>query len=258
MISAERIDKFAKSAKESVRRLKGEISLGSGRAAVELYRVAAFATEALERMCLSEPTVFRAIAEKKFSWPVVCSRHSESRERTNRLLNMLNLGGKTGLNFSSAGKGFSYTRPANRIAIYLHALACALQRAPIAEWNGEEYMLLTNVARFSRSPSSPNAFVVAKDDDQEQALENWGQQGVGSRLPPLSRKTAKDWRAALPALFRLVYGNNFDENPLLQELKNDVARSAKTAEGKPGQAGHVRAEILKRVKQAFGSIAALD
>jgi len=77
--------------------------------------------------------------------------------------------------------------------------------------------------------------------------------------PPASvKKTVPEWKAAIPELFRIVYDHDFREHPLLQDLKNSIRGSAKTAEGKPGRPGDVRELMLKRVKQAFGSIAALD
>jgi hypothetical protein len=90
------------------------------------------------------------------------------------------------------------------------------------------------------------------------ALQQWGQEGAGSRLPALSRSTVVKWQAACRELLTLVFGNNLDEHPTFRELKRDVEDSAKTAEKKPGRAGEIRELMRKRVLQALKSIAALD
>ncbi len=65
----------------------------------------------------------------------------------------------------------------------LYNLTCALKRAPIDQWNVYEGLLLGRVGEFSK-----DGRVVSSDARQLTALEVWGQQGAGSRLPPLSRR----------------------------------------------------------------------
>jgi hypothetical protein len=186
----------------------------------------------------------------------MCSPHRESRGRVGRLLTSLKVGAKTNLNLSS-GKTFSYDVPANRVALYLHDLAKALRRAPIDQWDVYEGLLLGQVGRFSYS-ASHKAGAVSSDAEQLSAIEMWGQEGVGSILPPLSKSTASQWAVAMPELFKIVYGEKFDEHPLLQELKRSVSARAKTVYGKAGGPGILRKMMLQAVKQAFRSIAALD
>jgi len=57
-------------------------------------------------------------------------------------------------------------------------------------------------------------------------------------------------------LFRLVYGEEFDEHPHLQQLKHSVMGHAKDVFGKCGS-GVIREAMVKKVLQAVHSIAPL-
>ncbi len=255
MIRDAAITQLAQAAEDNISRVSSATLLGSEHAAIELYNIARFATDKLFFACRMKAAVFRAVAENKFSWPVMLNPHSESMKWTTRWLANLNLGSKTGINLSRAGKGFSYAMPANQIAIYLYELAHALKHAPIAEWSAEQrYLLPRQVSRAS----STKASVATWDKNQIAALQQWGQEGAGSHLPALSKGTAVKWQAACRELLTLVFGNNLDQHPALQELMQDVRGSAKTAELKPGRAGEIRELMRKRVLQSLKSIAALD
>src|SRR4029077_15241454 len=168
----DRISQLAQAAEDNISRVSSESLLGSEHAAIELYNVARFATDKLFFACRMKAAVFRAIAENKFSWPVMLSPHSESIKWTTDWLATLNLGSKTGINLSAAGKGFSYAKPANQIAIYLYELAHALKHAPIPEWSGEQLCLLPR--QISRA-SSIKTSVATWDEKQIAALQQWGQ-----------------------------------------------------------------------------------
>ena len=58
-------------------------------------------------------------------------------------------------------------------------------------------------------------------------------------------------------LFRIVYGEHFDQHPDLQLLKKSVIGHAKDIFGKQGP-GVVRQAMLRKVLQALNSIAPLD
>ena len=192
------------------------------------------------------------IAASKFVWPVLYGPHKEHKEEADRLIKQLRVGVKTGINISSVGKPFSWERPANVIAFNILRLAEALQHAPIPS-GGLSEIAACGVGKTGRSKHR-------YDDNYERqlmALETWGQTGPGSRLPPLSRSTAKQWAKELPAFFRLIFGEEFDKHPNLQELKKDVPDH--DTQGEPLRIGDVRKLMLQRVKQALSSsIAPLD
>jgi hypothetical protein len=106
--------------------------------------------------------------------------------------------------------------------------------------------------------SSGAHYYDAKYKQQLKELEEWGQRGAGKDLPPLSKVTAREWATASKELFKVAYPGDFDQHPYLQELRASVLGHARTVYGKPGGAGIVRAAMLRKVKQAFNSIAALD
>jgi hypothetical protein len=180
------------------------------------------------------------IAQEMVAWPVIFGPHRDFRNRVTELLRELKLGAKTNINYWS-GKSYSHDLSANNFALYLHDLAQHLQRAPIDEWGGYGQLLLDG--RFFNGTSFSDRPVIS-DPQQLRALEAWGQHGEGSVLPPLSKSTAAKWAAAIPELFKIVYGNKFDEHPLLQELKNSVSGRAKTVYRKAGGRGIHRKMML--------------
>src|SRR5215211_4336939 len=80
-----------------------------------------------------------------------------------------------------------------------------------------------------------------KYEKQLRALENWGQEGPGKQLPPLSKETAAQWATATGPFFRIVYGDNFEEHPNLKKLKRSVSLGARDAFGKDNGPGVIRA-----------------
>jgi hypothetical protein len=172
--------------------------------------------------------------------------HPESLERTDGLIKKLGVGAQTGLNLASGKKAFSWlTVPANVVALRLYRLAKSLPRAPRRSWAHNDYRALV-------------ACGLHIGDERYERLEKWRQCGAGKSLPRLSKQTARQWADAGRELFKIVYPGNFEQHPDLQGLKLSVERHAKTWEGKPGGAGIIRAAMLRKVKQAWNSIAALD
>jgi len=220
---------------------------------VELCETATSAAYLLQWLCEDEPGLLTDIAQKMVSWPVMYGPHRDLRNRVTELLRELKLGAKTNINYSS-GKSYSHELPANNFALYLYDLAKHLQHAPIRDWDDYGYLLLDG--RFFNGTADSDQPVIS-DPKQLRALETWGQEGAGSVLPPLLKSTASAWKAAIPDLFRMVYGKKFDEHPVLQELRASVS-GERNADREPGGGGTIRAAMLRKVKQAFTSIAALD
>ena len=145
----DRITQVAKIARNSIAQISEATLLGSEHAAIELYNLARVATETLDFACRMKTALFRAIAKNKFSLPVLLSLHRESISWTIQWLEILNLGRRTGINLSRTGKEFSYTKPANQVAIYLYELAWLQKRVPIDDWNEESLRLLRRECRVS-------------------------------------------------------------------------------------------------------------
>ena len=258
------VEKLGKVARDNTFELYTLAAQGVENAAVELYETAHFATDLLtvlsHHMYLQDSDVVAAIAQEKTSWPVLYSRHSNLKKRADELIEKLQVGAKTSLNLW--GK-FEWEHPANLVARYLLQLARALQRAPVRQWNQQESHLCDFIGRFHKWPLEGGAITYTRERDEKQlrALETWGQTGPGRQLPPLSKSNVKDWAKATPEFFRLVFGDKFDEHPHLEDLKKLVlerAWSERTGERKPGTPGDIREYMLKAVKQALASIAALD
>jgi hypothetical protein len=245
-----KVQKLSQSAKDKICALTSLSAKGDQGAAAELHSTAALATEWLTWQCRKNPALFTGIAQERFSWPIMYNPHRDALKEKAAFIRALKLGTDTHINLSS-GKTFSWEVPANVVALNLHRLARALQRAPINQWALRDYMVLGSVGRLTSDLS-------VSDRKQLKALEEWGQRGAGSLLPPLSKNTAAQWRRATTELFRMVYGENFDEHPDLQELKRSVLLRARDGSGKHGGRGVVRAAMLKAVKQAWPGLAALD
>ena len=208
-----------------------------------LFRLAAFATETLTDLCEKKPEMFSPIAAHQITWPLNTSLHKGLLEKNELLLKKLTLASATGINISKDRRPFSFDAPATRIALEHYRFARAFQRAPMAEWNLDEWMM---------------TFYVCKSFTAErlQKLESWGQNGAGKSLPLLSKSTALQWKREFRAFFRLVHGDHFDECPELKELRDAVFESAKDNEGRVGGAGVVRNRMLAATRQAISSIAA--
>ena len=249
---ATKAQKLSRVAKDSLFALADLAGKGDKGAAAELYSTVTVATDWLSWLSQKKPEIFSPIAARRFVWPVLYGPHKEHKEEADRLINQLRVGVKTGINISSVGKAFSWERPANVIAFSILRLAEALRHAPIPSDGVPE------IAACGVGQTAPGKH---RYDDkyvgQLMALETWGQTGAGSRLPPLSRSTAKQWAKELPAFFRLIFGEEFDKHPKLRELKKAVPDHDK--QGKPLRIGDVRKLMLQRVKQALSSsLAPLD
>jgi len=247
-----RVEKLAKRAKDNAFALAGLAAKSREDAAVELYRTAALITEWLTFLCRKTPALFRAIARNKRSWPVMFSPGRKSVEQNIELIKRLELAENTGINVSS-GKTFSWG-PAHIVAYNLYQLAQDLKRAPTGVWHGFDSIRACGVGRVS-----PNVHMYnAKDEKQLKALEEWGQRSAGRCLPPLSRGTARQWWAAIKELFEIAYPGDFEQHPKLQRLRTLVLPHATPKHAKQGRPGDIRAAMLRKVKQAFNTIAALD
>jgi hypothetical protein len=253
---AERASKshtLSQSAKDDIAKLVSLTQKGVPDAAAELHSTAAFAVELLTWLCETRPELFATIAREKFAWPVMYDPHPERMRENALFIRTLKLGSNTQINLSS-GKTFSWQVPANVIAIQLHGLAQSLQRAPMRSWNTLD---LKHVAECGVGLRSNNTHIYNdKYVKQLKALEKWGQRGAGKGLPPLAKQTAAQWASATKGLFLVAYGENFDDHPRLQELKESVLSRAKDYLGKPGGRGIIRKVMRQAVKQAWHSISA--
>jgi hypothetical protein len=180
--------------------------------------------------------------------------HPENVRENAAFVKSLKLGTQTQVNLCS-GKTFSWRVPANIVAFHLHRLAQSLRRAPMRSWTSRD---LSPMAECRVGWISPSVHIYnEKYKKQLKDLEEWGQRGAGSLLPPLSKNTAPHWARATTELFRIAYGENFDEHPYLQKLKRSVRPRARDSSGNLRR-GEVRAMMRKAVKQAWHSVAALD
>jgi len=249
-----KVQKLSRSAKDKIAALALLASKDMEGAAIGLHSTAARATELLTLLCREKPALFTGIAQENFSWPLMYDPHPEGMRENAAFVESLKLGTQTQVNLSS-GKTFSWRVPANVVAIHLHRAVRSLRRAPMSSWTGRDWISLA-VSDVGCSSSIPNSDEIF--ERQLKALEEWGQRGAGSLLPPLSKNTATQWARATAELFRIAYGDNFEEHPKLQELKRSVLLRAKDGEGHPGGHGVVRAAMLKAIKQAWTCIAAVD
>jgi hypothetical protein len=241
------LEKRARAAKDNAGALVELAATGAPDAAFDLYETAALLTGELTYLCEKNPAQFSAIARDKHLWPLAYGPHPSSVNRANELIKKLQVGAKTSLNLATR-KTFSWDKPANVVAFYLYRLAQSFQRAPMCGWARDDYYALITCSLNMEN----------KYEKTLETLEAWGQHGAGRQLPALSRSTANVWAKATPELFRLVYGEKFDEHPELQKLRESVLNRAKTWDKKPGGPGIIKAAMLRAVKQAFSSIAALD
>jgi hypothetical protein len=247
-----RVEKLAKVAKDNAFALAGLAAKSRQDAAVELYRTAALITEWLTFLCCKNPALFRAIARNKLSWPVMFSPGRKSVEHDIELTKKLELAKNTGINISS-NRTFSWG-PAHVVVFNLYQLAQDLERAPTGVWCGFD-----SIAGCGIGWKSPNEHHYdVKYEKQLKALEEWGQGRAGRCLPPLSRETAPQWWTAIKELFEIAYPGDFEQHPKLQWLRTLVLPHAAPKHAKQGRPGDIRAAMLRKVKQALNTIAALD
>jgi len=77
-VGNDRVKKVAKAAKDNAFALADFAGQGAKNAAIELYETAALITQYLEFICRKNPAQFTAIAQEKFSWPVMYAPHHDS------------------------------------------------------------------------------------------------------------------------------------------------------------------------------------
>jgi hypothetical protein len=240
--------KLYKSAVDKIAALESLINKGAPDAPAELYHTAMVATGVLTRQCEKDAALFTGIAQKEISWPVLYSPHPDQKQKADELVKQLGLGTKTNINLLSLRKRFSWKKPANVVAFRLHQLAQTVCRAPMRSWAMHDFFIVGVCCAGCSSQQFPK---------QCEALERWGQRGAGKRLPPLSKETASQWAEAIKELFPIIYGENFEEHPNLQELRQSVCETAKDAYDNVGGRAAVRKRMHQAVKQAWHSIAAM-
>ena len=172
------------------------------------------------------------------------------------LLRSLRLGTKTNINVADEGKSFSWKTAAIVVAFRLLRLVEAVRREPIPR-DGLAELAMCGVGR---RPDGSTVLMMMHIERQLAALEDWGQHGAGSLLPSLSRgAAAQQWAKETPALFRLVFGADFDQHPKSTRLEGIRCWAALgiLLEELRGP-GVIRQLMLQSVKQAWGSLAALD
>jgi hypothetical protein len=243
-------NKLARAATDSVSRLADLAATGAKDAASCLHETAVQTTQLLAAMCDRQPDIFSAIAQEERFWPVLYGPHRELKEMVDKLIKKLKVGVKTGLNLES-GKTFSWNVPANAVAYSVYQLAQSLRRAPMREWSYRDFYAGVTAGIGGVSSEDPSY------RKRWENLEAWGQTGPGRQLPPLSTGAAKEWAKATPKLFRLAYGDNFDEHPWLQGLRKSVEAHAKPRHADSTRPGDIKQAMLKAVKQAWSSIASL-
>jgi len=244
-----------RTAKDKIAKLVELTNTGCHDAAIELHSTAAFAVELLTWCCKKNPELFIPIARKKFSWPVLYSPHPEMVRENAAFMRGMMLGKNTQINLSS-GKTFSWQVPANVVVFNLYRLAKNLRRAPMSSWTSRDHFPLAWCG-VGRTSSGGHCYD-EKYRGQLKSLERWGQRGAGKQLPELSKETAGQWASATVELFRIAFGEDFENHPNLQELKRSVLLRARDAYGRQGGRGVVRKMMLQAVRQAWRSIAALD
>lgn len=217
---------------------------GDQEAALELFRLAAWATENLTAWCEAKPEMFSPIAAAQIAWPAMHTLHRGLVRKNNALLKRLKLASNTNINISDKGKAFSFDTPAVQVALDHYKLARILRRAPMSEWDTDEWVTVYSICHYSA--------------DRLCAWQSWGQSGVGKSLPPLSRDTASQWKKVFPEFFRLIHGEDFDQCVKLESLRDSVLPSAKDGSNKAGGRGTVRKLMLQVVRQAIDSIAAVQ
>jgi len=244
--------KIAREAVRPIQRLLELIGNGDAGAAAEFFMLTAAATEHLMRLCEAKPHLFSPIAADQITWPAMTSLHRGFLEKNEALLKKLKLASNTGINISKKRSRFSLDAISTLTALQHYQLAQVLRRAPMAEWTVDERILVYGICFFRRFDYASGQF----DPAWLHRLEQWGQQGAGKSLPPLSRATVPEWQREFRAFFKLIHGDKCDGCLELKDLRDSVTGSAKDNYKRAGGAGVVRERMLKVVIQAISGIAA--
>jgi hypothetical protein len=242
------VTEIAKSVRALINHIAISVANGDKLAALELYKIVSRGTACLNFLALRRPHLFSPIAKSKMSWPLFWGPHPEQINTNKEIASWLKLGSGFGINFSQPGKIFSLHVPANEVAIHLLRLAQSLRSPPIDDWNKYDWMLLGPIGDLEDG--------VLRNAQQVDELQAWGRRAQ-KILPQLSRATVREWKSPMRELFRIVYGEKFDQHSDLQDLKKSVIGHAKDVFGKQGP-GVIRKAMLSKVLQALKSIAPLD
>ena len=212
-------------------------------AALALYRLTSLGIGSLEVLTLFHDVVYKVAKDQK-AWPVLFSPHRDSIEANKKFVGWIGLGVETGSNFAAPGAASVRRNPAIAVVEKLHAMATALIGAPMKNWTSRQWL------PFPFGPAPKSRHDVARWN----AMERWGQRGAGSRLPKLSKSTAHQWAAATAELFDLVFGDDFDKDFVLQQLR-DHHKNARDSEDRKNIRSAIRAAMRKAIKQAWCSYA---
>jgi hypothetical protein len=246
-------EQLAAAAKEKLARLAGRAGEGDWLAARELYSCATLVTYWLNFAAARKRQLFKQIAREKMVWPVEYSRHHEVRRAADALMKELEIGDASGINISGVGKSFSWHTPAVEIAYHFVRLVRLVQSHSITNVGLNNAADLSPLAALKVGCKSARCHVYDdKYAKQLRDLEDWGQKGPGSTLPPLSRDTAAQWTKAIGEPFRIIFGLDYERHFRLADLRASV-------EGRwAGGLGKLRSRMLNAVRQAIRSIAPLN
>ena len=242
---------LAAAAKDKLARLAGRAREGDPLAARQLYSCATLATHWLNLAAEQNRRLFKPIAREKMVWPVGYSRHHEDRTAADALMKELEVGANSGVNLSGNGKPFSWGTPAVEIAYHLVRLVRLVQSHSITNVGLNSAVDLSPLAALRVGCKSPRCHVYDdKYAKQLRELEDWGQKGPGSKLPPLTRDTADQWARAIGEPFRIIFGRNYERHFRLADLRASIKKWICGV-------GILRSRMLNEVKQAIKSIAPL-
>jgi hypothetical protein len=168
---------------------------------------------------------FAKWARKADKWPVLYHAHAEKRAQVEEVVKALHLAEDLGLNFS--GKSFSFTTPANAVALKFYEF--------IEPHRGRSASVFVKVINGR-----------TLTDLEEEALHLWIEEHLHD-LPKLSRAAdvLKEWRTRGEQLLPFLYGPEFQKHP---DLKRFAKHAEKTKEGIPA-----RWSERKLIKKALGA-----
>lgn len=188
-------------------------------AARSLHLIISVGVLLLEGIGQSTPEALRSLAAHTWKWPGYISKHPSYARLNDSLMDALHLGAECPINVSA--KAASLELPQNDVVHWLYTLITIERRS------------------LWLSKATPTSL----SRQELEALHD---------LPEYTRASAERWhRASLP-LLHLVFGINFEDDPVFQSWKtnrrfDDYQGKAKTRE--------IREDIKRSLKQAWRSIA---
>jgi len=217
------VDEVEDAISRRMRTLADEVRKESVDAAFELYRLACLTTSLLECLCNPQPpAVLQAIAQTKFSWPIMYAPHKKGRARAEQLTKKLTLGEGTGINVAGH---FSRELVAMRLVLLLVRMANAAKGQMPPDFDlWQRYLIDFHQNAGTRDPESLHI-----DIEQHAAIQKWAIEGSGAGLPPLSASSVLQWRHAYKDLFKILFGADYEKHTYLSELREDILRSATKA-----------------------------